>query len=106
MFKKVKNNQYIFNGDKDVINNKINEIIEDISIVGKSKYNDTINDIIYESLLSRYISGLFIEQHSEELDGTHHVLVNISIDNENYSITIGKFDLGNDIKYLNGIVIT
>ena len=106
MFKKVKNNQYIFNGDKDVIYNKINEIIEDISVVGKSKYNDTINDILYENLLSRYISGLFIEQHSEELDGTHHILVNISINDENYSITIGSFDLDNDVKYLNGIVMT
>ena len=106
MFKKVKNNQYIFNGDKDAIYNKINEIIEDISVVGKSKYNDTINDILYENLLSRYISGLFIEQHSEELDGTHHILVNISINDENYSITIGSFDLDNDVKYLNGIVMT
>ena len=79
---------------------------EELQITKKTSSNDTINDILYENLLSRYISGLFIEQHSEELDGTHHILVNISINDENYSITIGSFDLDNDVKYLNGIVMT
>ena len=104
MFKKINGNQYIFNGDIDDVDNKINKIIEDISIIGKSKYNDTMNDIIYEHILSRYISGLFIKEHSNELDGTHHVIVAITINGENYNITIGNFDLENDIKYLNGIV--
>jgi len=104
MFKKVKDNQYIVTGDKDLIDNKIKNIINDISILSSSKYNDTMNDIIYENLLSRYISGLFIRDYSSDLDGVHHVIIAITINNNNYNITVGNFDLDNDIKYLNGII--
>ena len=104
MFKKVKDNQYIVTGDKDLIDNKIKNIIEEISIIGSSKYNETMNDIIYENLLSRFISGLFIQEHESDLDGVHHVIISITINNNNYSITVGNFDLDNDIKYLNGII--
>jgi len=106
MFKKVKDNQYIVTGDKDLINNKIKNIINDISVIGSSKYNDTMNDIIYEHLLSRYISGLFIRDYASDLDGVHHVIIGMSINNTNYNITVGNFDLDNDIKYLNGIIET
>jgi len=104
MFKKVKDNQYIFIGDKNAVDDKIKNIIEDMSIIGSSKYNEFINNIIYENLLSRYISGLFIQEYASDLDGVHHVIISITINNNNYSITVGNFDLDNDIKYLNGII--
>jgi len=102
MFEKVNNTHYICK-DVNKIDSFIKEQINKISLGKMDDYNEVLNKMLYEQLLSRYVSSIFLEEIGE-LNDQHHTSITISINNTNYNITVGTFNMKDQLKYLNGII--
>jgi len=102
-FEKVNDYKYIVTDGKNEIDRYIRETIENISCGQTNIYNDTITNKLYETMLSRYVSALFLKKHKELMDTIHHTIITITINNMNFNITLGNFGKEEDLGFLNGI---
>jgi len=95
MFRHIRENKYMVNQNHiNIISNTLDNIMGDIS--DKSiKYNGAINNELFKTLLSRYVSNKFILEHKDVFDkGTPHVIISVDIYELDLMVTIS--DLGED----------
>jgi len=102
-FDKIDTYNYVACGNIDSLDTEIKNIIEDISVVGTNKFNGSINISLYETILSRKLSGLFLKYYEDRIKNISHVLIRIGINNNTYNITLGSLNLEESSGYLNGI---
>ena len=101
-FKKINANRYNVTKGVDYIDTVIKSILEKLSVVSVNIYNKSINNNIYETLLSRYVSGLFIKKHGDISKNIHHIIITIGINERVYNLTLGSFNMENSLNYVNG----
>jgi len=105
MFKKVNNNLYIVDSQAvGIVDSAVTNIINSISPVSKSVFNVSINDNLYETILSRYLASDFIHTMAETLKKEQHIVISIDINNKSYKITIGNLSNGKEPEYVHGIM--
>lgn len=103
-FKKYSNNRYNLESNSGYILTHIQGLMAELSIgVKVNKFASTMNDTLFEQMLSRYIASAFIKQYPAEVKDEHHVLITLAINNKSYQITVGNFNLSEEIGYINGI---
>jgi hypothetical protein len=107
MFKKVNNNLYVVDGsDVNIIDTAVNGMVNSTTPVSKGVFNISINDNLYETILSRYIAGEFITKHGDIIKKEQHVVVSIGVNNKNYKITIGNLSNTKEPEFIHGIMTT
>lgn len=105
MFKKVNNNLYIVDSYAiGVVDTAVTTIINSISPMPKSLFNISINDNLYETILSRYLASNFITDMGEVVKKEQHVVISININNKSYKVTIGNLSTGKEPEYIHGIM--
>lgn len=93
MFRHIKENKYIVNQDFVVdISNQVNNLIKTISSE-TIKYNAAIDNELFKTILSRYLTNEFLNKHLDAFDkGVPHVIISIDIYNMDLMITISNLD--------------
>ena len=102
-FEKISNEKYRLEDKDGFIDSTINSMVNNISNNIANKFNSAINEQLYTIILSRYISSSFIKKYQDIVDTNHHILVIVYINNKTYNVTLGGFDIDEQIGYLNGI---
>lgn len=103
-FEKIEGSKYILVNGKDQIDSKVADIIQSISGKEANLFNSTVTDVLYETILSRLVAGLFITHHRESVGISHHIVITAGINNKTYNITIGALQKEDSLGYINGIV--
>jgi len=105
MYKKVNNNLYVVDAvGIGVVDTAVTTAINSLGVVSKSAFNVSINDNLYETILSRWIASDFITTMSDALKKEQHIVISIGINNKSYKITIGNLSLGKEPEYIHGIM--
>lgn len=102
-FEKLEEYKYALVNGGDQIDTMVLNIIDEISIVPNKLFNDTITEILYETILNRLISGLFLKDNLDSANTMHHVLITVGINNKTYNVTLGAFNKEEDLGYVTGI---
>jgi len=102
MFKKVNDTHYVCT-EVNQIDTFVKEQLNIISNGMLGEFEDVLNSMLYENILSRYVSSLYVKEIGE-LNDKHHIMITININNTNYNITVGTFNVSDQMKYLNGII--
>jgi len=103
VFKKIEDYKYTLVKGSGYIEDVVLETIDKISIVNSKDFNLTITEVLYEHIVSRLVSGLFLKEHLKEISDMHHVLITVGINNTTYNVTLGSFGKEDALGYVNGI---
>lgn len=105
MFNKVNNNLYVVDSKAvGVVDSAVTSILNSISPISKSVFNVSINDNLYETILSRYLASDFITTMPEIVKKEQHIVISISVNNKSYKITLGNLSTGKEPEYIHGIM--
>jgi len=102
-FKKIEDNKYLVTEGAGFIDSYVKDLLGDLNVISSNSFNSDISNTLYEHMLSRYVSGLYIKQHNGIPDSVHHILITINIGSFNYNISVGKLGNGDELGYVNGI---
>ena len=103
VFEKIEDYRYGLVKGSGYIEDIVLETINNISVVDSRDFNITVTEVLYECVLSRLVSGLFLKAHLEEISSMHHVLITVGINNTTYNVTLGSFGKEDALGYVNGI---
>ena len=102
-FNKYSNNRYNVTAGVGALDTAIKETINDISVIKIKSFNSSMNNSLYETILSRYVAGLFIQKYPEVSSKEHHIIVTIDINGKTYNITLGNFSIEQEFGYIHGV---
>lgn len=87
------------------ITNTVNEIIKKISLDTVDKYQDNINSVFEDQIVSRLITSEFNIQYPDYFSNNNlFIRINLSYNNKKIIITMGKVLDGESQKILNGVI--
>jgi CRISPR/Cas system CMR subunit Cmr6 (Cas7 group RAMP superfamily) len=103
-FEKVNNTKFIIKDASD-IERKADELINSISNDNSNKFEQSINNTLKDSIISRMTAVAFFETMSNQLSDVNFVTVDLKLSSRTLTVSVGKAIYGADnTKYLNGVL--
>jgi len=102
-FKKINDTKFLAENIDELVD-KVNILIKDLSgdIDG---YNDTTDQLLFDTMYSRLLSSYFIKDESVNFKDLGFVTIKSMVDKKNINVTLGTInDENNNRKYLNGVL--
>lgn len=102
-YKKLRTTKYLLTENDELVE-RANKILSDISNNDTSMYDESLNDILFDSILSRLVATDFFVKGNKIPNDLNFITIETSVNNRSLKFSIGVVHSDNVSKKLNGVI--